>query len=129
MFKTFKVIFAAAVLAMGLSSCIGGDDDTTRSETIMNCFAYVENLADREPSGFTGLSYEIKLNYTKGTADVTINDMKLPDGKSYSSVKLSDMKFSINKEGWIDFRHRPSRLRLLTQPYSCRRSISASATV
>ncbi len=102
MFKTFKVIFAAAVLAMGLSSCIGGDDDTTRSETIMNCFAYVENLADRQPSGFTGLSYEIKLNYTKGTADVTINDMKLPDGKSYSSVKLSDMKFSINKEGWIE---------------------------
>ncbi|MDE5682617.1 MAG: hypothetical protein K2I39_00210 [Muribaculaceae bacterium] len=102
MIKTFKVILVAALLAVGMSSCFGGDDDTTRSASIMNCFASVESFADRQTTGFSGLSYDIKLNYTKGTAEVSINNFKLPDGTSYSSVKLSDMKFSINKEGWIE---------------------------
>ena len=102
MIKTFKAIFAAAILAIGLSSCFGDNDDTTRSATIMSCFASIEDATDHQTTGFTGLSYDIKLNYTKGTADVTVNNFKLPDGTEYPSVRLSDLKFSINKDGWIE---------------------------
>jgi len=103
MLKSLKVILVAVAIATGLSSCLDNEEnDTIRKDTIVGCFASVENVADHQVYGFSGLSYVISLNYTKGTAEVTINDFKLPDNKSYSSVKLADLKFQINKEGWVE---------------------------
>lgn len=103
MVKTFRILFAVLILGMGMSSCLSDhNDDTTRTDTFVNCFAYVEDVATREHTGFNGLSYDVELNYTKGTAKVVINNLKLADGKEYSKVTLTDLKLSITKENWIE---------------------------
>lgn len=102
MIKFLKVFFASVVLCLGLTSCIGGDDDAKRSDSFVNCFAYVEDLTDHTNAGFNGLSYDLELNYTKGTANVVINHLQVSEDKTYSAITLSDVPFAITKDGWIE---------------------------
>lgn len=102
MIKYLKAILASAVLCLGLSSCLGGDDDATRNDTFVNCFAYVEDLSAHTSDGYNGMSYDLELNYTKGSAAVVINNLQVSEDKTYSKVTITDVPFAITKDGWIE---------------------------
>lgn len=97
--------FILAVAAcLGLSSCLS---DKNNEETITtNCPGYINAIYD-PATGKTvysdGVSYELKVNYTKSTAEIKLTGLKTPDGYSYPQLTLSNLKFVTNSRGWMEF--------------------------
>lgn len=102
MIKFLKAFFASAVLCLGLSSCLDSDDDAKRNDSFVNCFAYVDDLSTHTSAGYNGMSYDLELNYTKGTVKVVINHLQVSEDKTYDEVTIADVPFVITKEGWIE---------------------------
>jgi len=101
--KFFQIFFVCLGLSLFISSCTSSsEDDTVYKQTIPGCFIYVEDLTSAASAYYTNVSYDIKLNYTKATAEVLVTNLKLTDGTVYPSLRLSDMPFRIANDGWIE---------------------------
>ena len=101
--KFFQILFVCLGLSVLATSCgSSGEDETVYKQTIPNCFIYVEDFTSAAAAYYTNVSYEIKLNYTKATAEVLVTNLKLSDGTTYPSMRLSAMPFRIASDGWIE---------------------------
>ena len=101
--RLFAFILAVAA-CLGFTSCLS---DKNNEETITtNCPGYINAIYD-PATGKTvysdGVAYELKVNYTKSTADIQITGLKTPDGYSYPPLLLSNLKFVTNSRGWMEF--------------------------
>lgn len=93
--------FTLAIVVL-LSSCSNNDDvDTITEQTIPGCFAYVTDIANGPSAYYTGLGYKIRLNYSAPSAEVTVSGLKLTDGTSLPTFTLSNLDFTIDKDGWV----------------------------
>ena len=96
--KFYLTLVAGAILAAAQSCSEDGYDSIV--ETKFNgCFTYV---ADESGDYFTSnVEYTLKLNYSRGIADLAINNFKTPSGVSYPKITLEDMPWKISTDGWI----------------------------
>ena len=73
--KLFLTILAAAAI---LSSCSNsGSNDYTVTTAIRDCFESVTAKDGTNTVSGTTVNYSIEINYTKATANVVINGLKL----------------------------------------------------
>jgi hypothetical protein len=88
-------IFAITAIAMacGFCSCDDNDNEQKATQTISDAYCYIINKTNGEITHSDDLTYVIDFNYTKYTADITILNLTLPNGESYSDVKISDVPF------------------------------------
>ncbi len=76
-------------------------NETITEQTLTNCFAYVSDFADGPAAYYSNMGFKVRLNYTKPSADITISGLKLTDGTAYPTFTITDLKFAIDKDGWI----------------------------
>lgn len=100
MTKKFRMILAGVVAILGLTACNDNEAETITEQTITDCFAYVTDITTNSEAAYSGVNYKIRLNYTQGKAEITINNLRTPDGKSYPSLVLSEVPFTISENGW-----------------------------
>lgn len=93
----FSAVIAAAMM---LSGCSSSDTDTVTAIDFPTCFAYVQDLNAGTNAAYTNVSYSLRLNYTQMTAEVKINGLRLPDNTSYPTVTLSNVPWTIDKNGF-----------------------------
>lgn len=88
-------IFAITAIAMacGICSCDDNDNEQKATQTISDAYCYIINKTNGEITHSDDITYVIDFNYTKYTADITILNLTLPNGESYSDVKISDVPF------------------------------------
>jgi hypothetical protein len=80
-------------MACGFCSCDDNDNEQKATQTISDAYCYIINKTNGEITHSDDLTYVIDFNYTKYTADITILNLTLPNGESYSDVKISDVPF------------------------------------
>lgn len=102
MIKTLKFIISALVLGISLSSCGDANNEATTARTFTGCFAVVSDNDNPTGRGYDKLTYEVKLNYTKGVAEINIKDLQLDDNTTYNNVSIADIPFKITQEGWVE---------------------------
>lgn len=98
--KTKFYLALALIAALITSSCSSSNNnDWVVSQTIPGCFSNtIDNTSDaNEING--NLSVSIAINYTKVNSEVTITNIKLPDGSSFPQLKLSELPIT-QTEGW-----------------------------
>lgn len=97
--KLFLTILAAAAI---LSSCSNsGSNDYTVTTAIRDCFESVTAKDGTNTVSGTTVNYSIEINYTKATANVVINGLKLADGTGTPDIQLRDLKVVGTEEGWL----------------------------
>ena len=101
--KKFLGIFSSVVmLAALLTSCNTNNDvDTITEQAFSSCFAYVRDITTGVDAVYSQVGYQLRLNYTKLTADVLISNLKTPDGTSYPTFTVKDIPWTIEKDGAI----------------------------
>lgn len=101
--KTLALCLAGICL-MTISSCNKNDDDedTVTEQAFSNCFAFVEDIANGPSAYYDNIGFQIRLNYSKATAEVLVTNLRITSGTTYPTFKLVDMPFSIEKDGWIN---------------------------
>lgn len=102
--KKFLHYFATFLIGLlALTSC----DTEEKNETITvqgfnNAFAHVTNLNDGSSAYYGNIRYEVRINYTAPSAEITIAGLKLTDGTSFPQFVVSGLKVAIDSKGWID---------------------------
>lgn len=100
MTKKIRMILAGVVAFLGLTACNDNDAETITEQTLTDCFEFVNDITTNSQAAYSGVNYKIRLNYTQGKAEITINNLRTPDGKNYPSLVLSDIPFTISEKGW-----------------------------
>lgn len=93
----------SGVIVLLAASCGGDDDngnDTITTQSFTGLFGIVTSHASGTTAYYSDLNYKLDLNYTDLTAVLTITGLKLPDGVSYPTLKLNDLKWSVSDNGW-----------------------------
>lgn len=99
--KYFLILIAAFGLAMTSCDTSSNNGEYTISQDIQGCFVTSQNIADGTIENTGDVRYIVKINYTRGTIDLTIYNMKLPDGSTIAQMTFADMTGESDKEGWI----------------------------
>lgn len=103
--KIFKLLFVCIGLGMLASACSSSNnDDYVVKQTFPECFAYVEDYSSGASAYYKNVSYEITLNYTTALAEVTVYNLKLTDGTSLGSMRMTNLPWHIDNNGWIEIK-------------------------
>lgn len=86
---------------MLLSSCSTSDADTITEQSFPSCFAYVCDITSNVDATYTQVGYTLRLNYTKLTAEVSINNLRTTDGATYPTITIQDIPWTIDPDGYI----------------------------
>lgn len=98
----FLAFFGAFIASlMLLTSCSSSDTDTITEQRFPDCFAYVRDITTDVDASYTQVGYSLRLNYTKLTAEVTINNLRTTDGTTYPTITLSDIPWTVDPDGYI----------------------------
>ena len=89
-----------ALIAVAITAC-NSNENTTSSRTFSACFASAKDVTTGTTVGCDGVIYQLDLNYTIGTAKVTISCLKLGD-KTYSDIVIDEVPFKVNTDGWLE---------------------------
>lgn len=99
-------ILAGITLLVSLlcaSSCSDSDNNGATSEKKFgSCFAYVEDLSAAAIATYTNVNYTLSLNYADNSAELTITNLRLPNGTAYPTMKVSGLRWKLNPEGWYE---------------------------
>ena len=95
--------FVSALIAsvMLLASCSSSDADTITEQSFPSCFAYACDITNNVDATYTQVGYTLRLNYTKLTADVTINNLRTTDGATYPTILVQNIPWTIDPDGYI----------------------------
>lgn len=102
-----KKIFCFAILLIGLAmlttSCNDnkGGGETITEQAFNNFFVTVTDLHSGETSTYTGTGYQLRLNFTRGTADLVATNFKIPGVTEYPNLILTDIPFKASSGGWF----------------------------
>lgn len=99
--KYFLILFAALGLTMTSCDSSSNNGEYTISQDLQGCFVTSQNIADGTIENTGGVRYIVKINYTRGTIDLTVYNMKLPDGSTIAQMTLADLTGESDKDGWI----------------------------
>lgn len=92
----------SGLFLVAAASC-GSDNDneqTVTTQTFNGLFAVVTSHSSATTAYYDNLNYRLDLNYTSLTANLTISGLKLPDGTSYPTMKLTGLRWNISDNGW-----------------------------
>ena len=98
--KKLLSLFAGVAMAFSmLTSCTSSDsNDLVVEQSISNFFAYVTDLTTGTDAYYPQISYTLRLNYTKLTADVMIFNLRTPDGTSYPTLSLTGIPWRMTEK-------------------------------
>ena len=99
-----KKIFGAmcALFALAVASCTPSNDgETIQEQTFPSCFVYVTDLQDGTITHYNQVGYKLKINYTTQKGELTVSNLKLPDGTTYPAMTLKNLSLANDKEGWL----------------------------
>jgi len=94
MTKKIRMILAGVVAFLGLTACNDNDAETITEQTLTDCFEFVNDITTNSQAAYSGVNYKIRLNYTQGKAEITINNLRTPDGTSYPTLSLANIPWS-----------------------------------
>ncbi len=101
--KILNYLFAA-VLAIAFSSCLSSNDKliTTTAFTSGQNGSFVEDL-EKGTSRLigTGGAYNLEINYTESTVNISVSGLQLIPGGSSYSFDIKDQKFTFDQTGSI----------------------------
>lgn len=102
--KKFLHYFAALLLGcLALASCSGEEkNETITVQSFTNAFVHVTDIKDGTAAYYGNIRYEVRINYTQPSAEITIAGLKLTDGTSFPQFVISGLKVAIDSKGWID---------------------------
>lgn len=96
-----RLLSLAALLVMLATSCDTKTDQPTITEQAFpGFFANVHEYTTGAMAVYSNLSYKVTLNYTDQVADVQISGLKLPDGTTYPTMTLRNLRWGIDNNGW-----------------------------
>lgn len=100
----FLNYFSMLLLGMlAMTSCsTETENETVTVQGFNNTFAYVTSLTDGTAAYYGNIRYEVRINYTRPSAEVLIAGLKLPDGTSFPQFSISGLKVAIDNKGWIE---------------------------
>lgn len=103
--KLFALMLSVVVALGVLSSCnTGGSSDYVTRQVLSGFTNVTTDYTTGDKAITTGIGYVVEINYTKGTADVTIEGLKLPNGKSFGQLILYSLPVSMSTDGWIEIK-------------------------
>lgn len=97
--KKFLGLFSAMFLMAALfCSCDddNGGGDTITEQSLTSCFEHVVDLTTGATADYKNVGYQTRLNYTKATADVYITNLQTPDGTTFPTMALTNLKWKID---------------------------------
>lgn len=81
-----------------LTSCSSSEsNDLIVEQSMSNFFVYVTDLTAGTDAYYPQISYTLRLNYTKMTADVMIFNLHTPDGTNYPTLTLANMPWTMTQ--------------------------------
>lgn len=101
-FNRLMCLFAAAALVSACNSNNNEGNDTITEQYINECFTYVADAVDGTRAYYDGMGFQLRLNFTKATANLLVHGLKLNDGTVYPDFTLADMPFRTDNDGWIE---------------------------
>lgn len=103
--KLFSLLLLVASVMGVLSSCNSGSNSDYIIEQRLTNFINVTNDYTTGQVAFnSGIGYVLQLNFTKQTATITIEGMKLPNGTSYGQLVFANLPFTMNTTGWVEIK-------------------------
>ncbi len=95
--------FLAAMLTVfSLTSCLsGGNDDQYYEASLYDCVNYVENTVSGDVNVTSGIKYNILINITKSTLNLTIDGLQLTQGGGTITAKLENLPCTYDNSGNI----------------------------
>lgn len=93
-------LFCIAFMAVFAASCGNDDQDTVTEQSFTDFFEVSTDLTSGTVGYYQNLGYTVRINYTKLTADITVTGLQLNDGTRYPAIVLSNIPWTINKDGW-----------------------------
>lgn len=99
--KHFLKLLCAALVAIASASCSNNDNnDTITEQTFTDFFEVSTDLSSSTVGYYQSLGYNLRLNYTTLTAEITISGLQLNDGTRYPTMTLSDIPWTVDRNGW-----------------------------
>ena len=95
--KLFKLFFAS-MLAVVMTSCLGDPNNTITQDFSPYCLSYVYDTATGDNVVTSGATYQLVNNIDKGTIDIDISGVKMPDG-TYIAFDVKGTRYSYNDQG------------------------------
>lgn len=101
--KVFRLSFFVLLALMLCTACKSENDgnETITEQSVNNYFNVVSDKNLGTSTVFTGAGYQIRLNYTRATADIIISGLKLNGELVYPDIKLSGLPFKVTDDGWF----------------------------
>lgn len=100
--KYIKISTAIALSMSILTACSKDEQDIFDEKTYNGCFAAFTTPSGALSRGDNSVSYTMNMNYTTGMARIDISGLDLPDGTSYPTLRIVNIPFKINKQGWLE---------------------------
>lgn len=101
--KVFRLSFFVLLALMLCTACKSENEgnDTITEQSVNNYFSIVTDKNLATTTNFTGVGYQIRLNYTRATADIIISGLKLNGELVYPDIKLTGIPFKVSEDGWF----------------------------
>lgn len=96
--RLLSLVALLSVIACGCSS--NENNDTITEQSFPNFFANVREFTSGATAVYSNIAYKVTLNYTAQTSDIQISGLKLPDGTTYPTMTLRNLRWGINSDGW-----------------------------
>ena len=94
-------LFAAAAIVSACSSN-ENDNDTITEQNINYCITHVADAVDGTRAYYNDMGFQLRLNFTKATANLLVHGLKLNDNTAYPDFTMYDLPFRIDSDGWIE---------------------------
>jgi len=102
--KKLSLIALLAVIVLAFSSCGNKDDDykLTTQQNFTQCFAKVTDthVNHEEFTINSPVTIFLEVEYHSQTCNITISGLKKPDGTSYPSITIEELKWKANEQNW-----------------------------
>lgn len=94
-----KKLLPILMLVIGVSaftSCNNSEsNETVTTQTFTEFYGLVENVSDGSVMSYKGVSYQLDINYTNLTANLTVTGLKLPNGDSFPALQFSNVPWTM----------------------------------
>ena len=99
--RTICAIAVCIATCLGIVSCDSkqNDPELKYRQQILNAFVYANDMAEDLTIEYLGANYDIIYDFIAGTADVTIQGLRLPGNKQYPTITLTAVPFTIDDNG------------------------------
>ncbi len=89
----------AGIIFLISAGCTSTSDSgkTITEQAFPALFANVVDISQMASATYTGVGYQLRLNYTDLTADVVISGLRTPDGTAYPTISIKDIPWTIEK--------------------------------